>query len=132
MKTCQGIGASEGIAIGPAYLYLPQLPPIEKREVENAAQELERLQSAVAKVEADLDDLITQVQQDLGQEEAAIFEAHRMFLSDKAFVGRITDIITNDLLAAEAAIEKVTDELKQTFEAMEGEYFRERAMDVVD
>lgn len=132
MKTIKGIGASEGIAIAPAFRYLPELPPIERHKVDQINVETQRLASAIAKVDSDLMELKTQLEEEIGHEEAAIFEAHRMILSDKAFVGRAHEIISNDQINAEAAVNSVMDDIRQTFEAMEDEYFRERAMDVVD
>lgn len=132
MKTIQGIGASEGIAIAPAYRYLPELPQIERRNVEQVDVETQRLASAISEVEADLVELSTRLEKEIGREEAAIFEAHRMFLSDKAFVGRANEIISKHQINAEAAVDSVVIELRQTFEAMDDEYFRERGMDVVD
>jgi phosphoenolpyruvate-protein phosphotransferase len=132
MKTIKGIGASEGIAIAPTFWYLPELPPIERRKVDQIDVETQRLASAIAKVDTDLMELKTQLEKEIGHEKAAIFEAHRMILSDKAFVGRAHEIISNDQINAEAAVNSVMHEFRQTFEAMEDEYFRERAMDVVD
>jgi phosphoenolpyruvate-protein phosphotransferase len=132
MRSIQGIAASEGLAIGPAHRFLPQIPPIETTKVDDTVTELLRLDSAVSDVDSDLAELISQIEEAVGQDEAAIFEAHRMFLSDSAFIGRARNLISEDRNNAPRAIEIVVHELKQTFEAMEDEYFRERAMDVVD
>lgn len=132
MKTIQGIGASEGIAIARTHRYLPVLPEIEQKKIDDVEDELQRLSAAVSRVDADLADLATEVEREIGHEEAAIFEAHRLFLSDEAFIGRAENIIREKLIQAEAALQIVTGELRKTFEAMDDEYFRERAMDVVD
>jgi phosphoenolpyruvate-protein phosphotransferase len=132
MKSIQGIAASEGIATGPAHRFFPQLPPIETARVDDTEAEIMRLDSAVSDVDSDLAELIAHITNEVGEDEAAIFEAHRMFLSDKAFIGRAQTLISEDRVNAPHAIETVVNELKQTFEAMDDEYFRERAMDVVD
>jgi phosphoenolpyruvate-protein phosphotransferase len=132
MRTLQGIGASEGITLGPAYIYLPQIPVCPRAQVSDTAHEERRLEAAVRRVEVALDQLKAELERELGHEEAAIFDAHRLFLSDPAFTGRARCLIVEEKINAEAAVEDVMAELRCTFEAMQDEYFRERGMDVVD
>jgi len=132
MRTIQGLGASDGIAFGPAYRYLPELPPIEAHPVERVEEELRRLDEAVANVERDLAELLSHVEMSVGQREASIFDAHRMFLSDPVFIGRTKTLVSEERINAEAALKRVTDEIVAIFEAMKDEYFRQRATDVVD
>lgn len=132
MKTIHGIGASDGIAIGPAHRYLPAPLAIERHEVEHVAAEVQRLDVAAVKVEAELAEIQARLEAEVGHKDAAIFEAHRLFLSDPAFLGRAKEVVEAERLNAEAAVEAVMGELRQTFEAMTDEYFRQRAADVDD
>jgi len=132
MRTIHGIGASDGIALGPAYKYLPEMVVCPRREVSDTAEEERRLDRAVRQVETALAVLKAELEREVGHQDAAIFEAHQLFLSDPAFIGRARNLVLEQKINAEAAIEEVMAELQRTFEAMQDEYFRERAMDVMD
>ena len=68
----------------------------------------------------------------MSEEEAAIFEAHSMFLEDPEFVGAITQAIENDKINAEAATKAVVDQFYAMFDAMDDPYFKGRAADIHD
>jgi phosphoenolpyruvate-protein phosphotransferase len=132
MRWLSGICASSGIAIGPVFLYLPDLPSVPVNPIEAEDDEIERLESAVTQVEAALAHLKDLTVEKTGAEEAQIFEAHALFLQDPAFTGEIIERIRSEKINAERAVELVMQNLQQTFLEMENEYFRARADDVVD
>ena len=132
MKTVSGIAASPGIAFGPAHRYLPGAPPVERHTIEDPSQEVERLRRAIQEADADLAALVVEMEQAAGREQAAIFEAHRMFMADRAFLGAAQALILKDQLNAEAAVDAVMNGLWRTFDAMDNEYFRARGGDVID
>lgn len=132
MKTIQGIGASAGFAVGPAFLYSDSLPAIEPRRINSVEEELERLKAALEKVGAGLDALEEETRQKAGNEEAEVFAAHRLFLVDPSFTGEIEKSIREHNIQAEAAVQGVALKLRETFEALQDDYFRARADDIKD
>jgi len=63
--------------------------------------------------------------------EAGIFEAQALFLDDPTINHRVEELI-NDGFSLPAAIEKAFKESAAAMEALENEYFRERAKDIMD
>ncbi len=127
-----GIGASPGIAIGPALVYRQVLPEIHARRVNDIAAEVERLESAIAATMTRLEELEAHAVAGAGAEVGEIFEAHRMFLDDPSFSGDALALVRDDGLCAEAAVAQVTDRLSTEFEDIGDEYFAARAADLRD
>ncbi len=132
MNSIRGIAASNGVAIGPTYLYLPQIPPVSAQEVADADAEIDRLERAIESVDHDLLASANTLAQKAAQKDAQVFEAHRMFLQDPMFIGEIKQQITQKRLNAEFCTLEVASDIKVLFENMEDEYFRQRSQDIVD
>ncbi len=132
MKVIKGIIASEGIAIGQAFLYVRALPEIKTYTVEDIDKELARLQKSFEEVEQTLVILESKATQKVGSEKARVFEAHRMILGDPAFCNEIENVIRTQRICAEAAVQRVAEKLQALFESMEDEIFRARAEDIKD
>ncbi len=127
-----GIGASPGIAIGPALVYRPVLPEIHARRVNDVDAEVKRLESAIASTMTRLEELEAHAVAGAGADVGEIFEAHRMFLDDPSFSGDALALVRDDSLCAEAAVAQVTDRLSTEFEDIGDEYFAARAADLRD
>jgi phosphoenolpyruvate-protein phosphotransferase len=127
-----GIGASGGIAIGPALVHRPQLPEIHRLRVADPGAEVVRLEGAVAEVLARLERLEAQAAEDAGSEMGDIFEAHRMFLEDPSFSGEAVALVRDEAVRAEAAVAQITDQLAAEFEQIGDGYFAQRAADLRD
>ncbi|AOT72526.1 phosphoenolpyruvate--protein phosphotransferase [Geosporobacter ferrireducens] len=127
-----GTGASPGIALGKVLIIKNEPLRIEKKEitcVEDAKQKfLEALE--ISKVE--ISKLRDKVSKELGEEKAAIFDAHNMILEDPELIGNVIKKIDQEKLNAEYALKQVAEEYITIFEAMDNEYMRERAADIRD
>ena len=132
MATLQGIGASRGVAIGTVFIKQEISYDIEKREVCSVEEELARLEGAKDQALSELADLYEQALAEVGENEAAIFEVHQMMLEDEDFLGRIREIITEEKVNAEYAVETTRDEYAALFASMDDAYMQERAADIVD
>src|SRR5690554_412528 len=132
MATLQGIGASRGVAIGTVFIKQEISYDIEKREVCSVEEELARLEGAKDQALSELADLYEQALAEAGENEAAIFEVHQMMLEDEDFLGRIREIITEEKVNAEYAVETTRDEYAALFASMDDAYMQERAADIVD
>ncbi len=132
MHTLTGTPASDGIAVGAAFIYQPVAPTVERRTISDPAAEAARLDEAIAVAGRDLELLKTKTEADIGPAEAQIFEVHRMFLADPAFVDEIKAAISAQKINAEAAVAQVAGAWVTQFLALEDEYFRQRAADIQD
>ena len=69
---------------------------------------------------------------EIGEHEAAVFEAHLTLLDDPEFTGQMEMTVENDSLNAMKAVQNVTDTFVMIFESMDNDYMRERAADIKD
>ncbi len=76
MSFIQGIAASNGIAIAKAYrLEEPDLT-FEKKTIDDPASEVQRFHSSVKQANTELEAIRDRAKVELGDDKAAIFEAH--------------------------------------------------------
>ena len=130
----KGIAASPGIAIGKAYIlekeeYCTLEYKIKKEEVE---QELKRFGMAVENSKRDLKKIKKRVEDELGEKEAYIFQAHLYILEDPLFVQDITRRIKRQRLNAETAVRRTLQVFEAKFASARAEFVRRRFGDVED
>ncbi|MGM0972597.1 MAG: phosphoenolpyruvate--protein phosphotransferase [Bacillota bacterium] len=132
MSFLNGIAASSGIAIAKAYRLVEPDLSFDKKTVENAEQEVERFQAALAESKGELEVIRDNAHKDLGADKAAIFDAHLLVLSDPELISPIEDKIKTDKVNAESALKETADMFITMFEQMDNEYMKERAADIRD
>jgi phosphotransferase system enzyme I (PtsI) len=132
MQTLTGIPASKGIAIGPGFLYqIVQVTP-EKRKVTDSKAELDHFRACCTKADHQLEALYNEAIDSVGEEAAAIFQAHRLMLKDPELIEYVEDAITNQELSADFAMHEAAEMNAAMMEALEDEYFKARAADIRD
>lgn len=95
-------------------------------------EELSLFESALVKAQEELEALVEKAQNEIGAEQAEIFEIHRMMLDDPDICDNIrARIKQGGINAADAAI-AVGYEQAHDFEQLDDDYMRERAADVKD
>ena len=128
----KGIAASSGIAIAKAYkLVMPDLT-VTKKTIEDVEKEITRYEEAMEKTAKELEMIKEAASKNLSAEEAAVFDAHALVLSDPEMKTQVEDKIKNEKINADAALEDVANMFIGMFESMEDEYFKERASDIKD
>jgi phosphotransferase system enzyme I (PtsI) len=132
MSFLNGIAASSGIAIAKAYRLVEPDLSFDRKTVENAEQEVERFQSALAESKGELEVIRDNAHKELGADKAAIFDAHLLVLSDPELISPIEDKIKTDKVNAESALKETADMFITMFEQMDNEYMKERAADIRD
>lgn len=132
MKRFQGIPASAGIAIGPLWVYRSPQVTVERMLAADPKAEWLRLVTALEVARSQIEALILRARQTVGDEEAAIFEAHRLFLDDPDLRQRLLSGIHDRRLSAEAAVDEAFTHYAQTLLALDEAYFQARAQDVHD
>ena len=127
----RGIPASEGIAVGPVFMYHPPELHVERRSISDVDAEVTRLQEALRQATAELADLQAKVAE-RDEHVARIFEFQRMMLEDHTLVTSIEEEIRLSVCNAEAAVEQVFGDWVSRFENMDDALMRLRAADVRD
>ena len=79
-----------------------------------------------------LEQLHKRALENIGETDAAIFEAHKLFLDDPEFLGAIRAALTDEKINAEAAVAETAEGFAQQMLALEDEYFKARAQDIRD
>ena len=134
MRTVTGIGSTPLSGVGIARWYrpdaeltLPERPPADQVDAEAQRARVEAARDAVRDA---LERARDRTEERVGEEEAAIFDAHQQFLDDPQLVGDIEDAIAAGTPAPHAVVEGF-DEAIATFEGMDGP-MADRADDLRD
>ncbi|WP_125702814.1 phosphoenolpyruvate--protein phosphotransferase [Lacticaseibacillus daqingensis] len=132
-KQLKGIAASDGIATAKAYMLVQPDLSFSQSTIEDPEKEIDRLHQALDQSNNELKIIRAKAAESLGEEEAQVFDAHMMILSDPEFTGAVESNIKDDSVNAEAALKSVSDMFIATFEAMtDNPYMQERAADIRD
>jgi phosphotransferase system enzyme I (PtsI) len=130
----RGIGASDGIAMGKAFM-IPTWEwdfPEKMIDVTDLAYEFERLYDGIRSSKDELKLIKQEIHEVVGQEESNIFDAHLAILEDPIFMNEIQGIIERQYKAAEVAVKEVIDKFVGMFDLIDDEYMKERALDIKD
>ena len=128
-----GIAASSGVAVAKAYLLVQPDLSFETVTVENTDNEEARLDAALEASTGELNVIREKAVESLGNEAAAVFDAHLMVLADPEMIGQMKETIRAKKTNAETALKEVTDMFIAIFEGMEDNpYMQERAADIKD
>ncbi|MEH2122343.1 phosphoenolpyruvate--protein phosphotransferase [Nostoc sp.] len=127
-----GIAASAGIAIAPIIHYQPTHISIKEYHVDDPEAEWQRVQSAIHTARQEIQAVFSQASIQIGDAEAAIFDAQLLFLEDPVLLEAAKERILGHHLNAEAAWQTVVDEVATSYHTLEDSYLQERVDDVVD
>lgn len=127
-----GIAASPGIAVGPAALYRPRVPDVERRTISDPEAEWDRLSEAIDAAIEEIDQLYKTAVTQVGREEAAIFEAHRLFLQDPTLLDATRLHLAEQMINAEAAWQHEIEKMAETYRGLDDAYMQARAADIGD
>jgi phosphotransferase system enzyme I (PtsI) len=134
MQVLQGMGVSGGIAIGRAVCIETRGPDVYRLHLpeDQVENEVARLREGAVHARKELERIRVRAEEDLGNDLAAIFDAHVLLLSDRAFLGRVEQRIRTNHVNAEWAVAKTAEELDDRFAHMDDTYLRERSEDLTD
>ncbi|QFS44129.1 PTS-Fru-EIIA, PTS system, fructose-specific IIA component [Nostoc sphaeroides CCNUC1] len=127
-----GIAASAGIAIAPVVHYQPTHISITEYHVDDPDSEWQRLQAAIHTARQEIQAVFSQASLQIGDAEAAIFDAQLLFLEDPVLLEVAHQRILEHHINAEAAWQAVVDEVATSYRTLEDSYLQERVEDVVD
>ena len=132
MQVATGKSILNGIAIGPLRVY-------RKVETETAVasaltpqEEYVRFEAARIKAQEQLGGLYDKALEEVGEDNAAIFEIHQMMLDDEDYLDAVKGIIETQGATAEYAVSATGENFAAAFAAMEDAYMQARSVDVKD
>ena len=132
MVVCQGKSVLKGIAIGKIYLYEKQEYVLEQKQVADAEAEVARFEAAKETAIGQLDDLYEKALAEAGEEQAMIFDVHKMMLDDGDYLEAITGLIRSEKVNAEYAVHTTGEQFAAVFASMDDDYMKARSADVKD
>ena len=130
----QGVAGASGVAMGQAWLFEKQRESIEPQSIlpEQVPGELQLLETAVENCRTALGQVRAQAAEELGEEQAAIFDAQLLFLDDPELIGHARESIEREHVTAAYAIDRTITEYSQLMSMLASEYMQARSADVED
>ena len=132
MEQYQGRIIVQKIAIGRIWFYTKEEQSVKRYKVEDTEKEWDRYEAAKDEAVRELNGLKRKAVRELGEINAAIFEAHAMMLEDRDYSDSVKNIIETQSVNAEYAVAATGDNFARMFSGMEDEYFRAKEEDVQD
>ncbi|MCH6257800.1 phosphoenolpyruvate--protein phosphotransferase [Puniceicoccaceae bacterium K14] len=133
-KRFKGIAASPGIAHGCVLLLAEEELTVPRYRVEGDAieNEIQRFENALLETRGQIQSIQEKIRQNLGEDEARIFDAHLLVLEDQALIEESIKEMQEHDLNVEAAVWTVGHRYIEAFGQIDDEYLRERASDLRD
>lgn len=132
MVTLYGKSVFKDICIGKIHYYDQDEPRIERYNTDNPEKEIELYREANKKAVSQLKSLYDKALADIGAENAAIFDAHRMILEDGEFIKSVEKMIADEKINAAYAVWQTGKKFSGMFQEMDSSYMKERASDIED
>jgi phosphoenolpyruvate-protein phosphotransferase (PTS system enzyme I) len=130
----QGVPASPGIAMGPAYVLRPDDHQVQKRIIppEKIDAEIARLKRALEKAEKEILGLRNRITPDVGEYEARIFDSHIHILHDEELLQRVVGDMRRESWCAEYAYHHRVEEINEQFRNLSGGLIKDHMTDLHD
>lgn len=132
MEEFNGNSVSLGVAKGKIIVFQKDGDEPEKEFVQDTEKELIRFNEALNLAKAELEVLYEAAIVKVGEENALIFDIHKMMLEDLDYIDNIENLIKEEHIRAEYAVFTTGEIFARTFEEMDDDYMRARSVDVVD
>ncbi len=130
MKTIMGTGVFRGLAYGNILYFRHEENRVEKRTVPDAEEEILRFRKAIREELETLDLLYEKALKEVGENNARIFQIHRMMLEDDEFIGTAEQEIRAERVNAEYAVSSAAAAAEQALASMKDDYLKSRAADI--
>ena len=132
MLNIKGKSVINKIAIGPVKVFKNIKADVKKTFIEDVSLEIVRLEEGLKLSTYQLSKLYEKALESVSENEAEIFEVHKMMLEDDGFLDAIKDKIKEEKVCAEYAVKCAKEEYAELFANMDDEYMQARATDVKD
>lgn len=132
MKKFSGKGVVKGIVSGTIWVPEEKNFIPEKRRVTAVSEEIVRFREACNKASLQLTERYEEAVEKVGEENALIFDIHKMMLEDEGFLEAIEGMIASEGVNADFAVYTQGIEFSKIFSEMDDEYMKERSIDILD
>ena len=132
-KLLHGTPATPGIAMGTAIILegSDDIHYIMEELSENPDQERKLFDKSVGEARAEIEKLQSRIHEQLGEEDAAIFNIHLMMIEDQGFTQKVDDLISSGYTAL-YSVKTVVAEYLNSFDNINDPYLKERGVDIED
>jgi phosphoenolpyruvate-protein phosphotransferase (PTS system enzyme I) len=129
-----GVPASPGIAIGTALVIGTIKDNIEKKSIltEEVENELNRFEEAIDITKKQIFKIQQQVEKELDDDQARIFDAHLLILDDHILINSVKAEVKKELINVEYIFHKKIQYYIKAISRIEDPYIRERGADIRD
>lgn len=133
-RRMKGVPVSPGIAIGCLHVEARGCPSPSARNILPTETESEwaRFESAITRTEEELYDLKERVEHLSGAAEAAIFDAHLLFLRDRTIIKRLRKEFAERMQNIDAVYYAVVQNFMEVMRHVDDPYLRSRVADIGD
>ncbi len=130
----RGVAASEGIAIGLAFVLEDEDVAIPRWEVarDRVKSEVARFRYALGRTKDEMQAMHNKAIKVFGKSHAKLMDAYLLILNDPFLNKDVIRIIELERVNAEFALTQVIDKTIKVMENFEDEYFRDRKYDILD
>ena len=128
----KGIAGSEGIGIGKVVIIEEHEVVIEDRTISDTEAEINRVREGIEKFVADTTAMADKMEATVGAKDADILRGHIMLLQDPIIEEQIVDLINNEKVNAEKALDQVLEQTAELFSQIPDELLQQRATDLRD
>ncbi|MFO0844300.1 MAG: phosphoenolpyruvate--protein phosphotransferase [Gemmataceae bacterium] len=130
----KGVPVSPGVAVARAHCVDEVITSHEPYSLDDSglSAEVSRFERACAAVIRELDDTIARVTKQIGDDEAAIFRAHRQLLRDPTLLNKVMGRICGKKLDAASSLRETLEEYAALFRQIPDAYLQERLADLRD
>ncbi|MCM1266726.1 MAG: phosphoenolpyruvate--protein phosphotransferase [Bacteroidales bacterium] len=131
MERFHGKSVMQGIAVGRLCFHRRTDYHAAAQKASDPEAERARFFEALEAAKAELAQLYEEALADVGEEQAQIFEIHRMLLEDETYLGAVSSFLAEGYQAA-YAVDSAGKDVAAMFTGMEDAYMRSRAADIMD
>ncbi len=133
-KRLTGLAVSNGSAYGSAFVVKRKKTNIPSYDISSSQidGETKRFEQALVKTRADIDAVKEEILQKIGEDEAAIFDAHLLVLEDVAIINETYSLLRSSMKNVEFCYVEVIDRFLTAFEQIDDPFMRERVADIRD
>ncbi|WP_127716161.1 phosphoenolpyruvate--protein phosphotransferase [Halobacteriovorax sp. HLS] len=124
-----GKSASPGLAFGKVVIVEDIFDKVTATKIDDTSSEVERFESILKEVVGELETLSKEA---LQKDQQEIFEAHSMLAADPSFKKEVLKLISESSFSLSYALKETGLSFMAKFEALEDDYFKERALDIKD
>jgi phosphoenolpyruvate-protein phosphotransferase (PTS system enzyme I) len=133
MTIFEGTSASPGICIGEVFIYNQEfIIPRYSIGTMQVELEIDRFYDSLRKTKEDYEKLRAKIVEEMSEDEGRFLDAHILMTEDQTLIQEVVERLREEKQNVEWIIYQVVDELFKKFKQMDDEYFRDRAIDIMD